>query len=65
MLYAQSCMYETAEKYFTQSIEERKAKSADTLSPLYSTYMQLGNCQMHSNKYNDAIASLMLAQSLA
>lgn len=65
MLYAQSRMYETAEKYFLQSIEERKLKSPENAYLLYSSYLQLGNCQKCSEKYTEAISSLQLALNFA
>jgi hypothetical protein len=32
---------------------------------MYSSYMQLGNCQKHLKKYNDAIDSMQNALRLA
>ena len=65
MLYAQTRMFDTAEKYFLQSIEERKLKSPENAYLLYSSYLQLGNCQKCSEKYTEAISSLQLAQNFA
>lgn len=61
MLYTQSRMYDVAEKYFVDSIEERRKKSPDSSYLLYSSYLQLGNCQKETKKYNEAISNYRLA----
>ena len=58
-------MFETAEKYFLQAIEERKAKSPHLSQLLYTSYLHLGNCQKHAKKYKAAVTSLTLALNFA
>ena len=56
-LYAQSGVYDTAEKYFLESIEQRKSKSPENNYLMYCSYMQLGNCQKNAKKLNLSIDS--------
>jgi tetratricopeptide (TPR) repeat protein len=65
MLYAQSAMYETAERYLLKSIEERRLKSPENSNALYLSYLHLANCQKHVRKYLEAIGSLSSALALA
>jgi tetratricopeptide (TPR) repeat protein len=58
-------MFDVAERYFLQSIDERKLKSPDNAFLLYSSYLQLGNCQKNSGKLHEAVASLQLALNFA
>ena len=65
IIYFRSSMYASAETYFEQSINERKAKSPDNEEALLSTYYKLGLCQKYVSKHEEAINNLLFSLNIA
>lgn len=58
-------MYTSAEKYFINSIEERKAKSPASVDLLCFSYTKLAICQALDSRYEQATENLLIALNWA
>lgn len=58
-------MFKSAEKYFMNSIEERKLKSPASVDLLCFSYTKLAICQGSDGRYEQAMENLLIALNWA
>ena len=65
MIYLKCEMYKTAQQYFIESINQRKAKTPNNKAMLYNSYFNLGICQKKIKKLEESLNNLLIALNYA
>ena len=65
LIYKKSGMFNIAEEYFLESINERQEKSPENERMIYQSYLEMGICQKELKKYDESINSMRFALNYA